>query len=49
MSVEAEGARGVEGAGRLNEKVCTVDAGCNVEAIISTSLGKDSYVERLLG
>lgn len=42
MSVDAAGAKGVEGAGRLKVKVCTVEAGCNVEAMISTSRGKDS-------
>lgn len=42
MSLDAEGASGVEGAGRVNVNVCTVDAGCSVEATISTSRGKDS-------
>ena len=45
-SVEGLGARGVEGAGRLNVKLCTVDAGCRVEAMISTSRGKDSWGDK---
>lgn len=42
-SVDADGARGVEGAGSANVKVCTVEAGCRVEAMISTSRGNDSW------
>ena len=41
--VEADGASGVEGAGSVKEKVCTVDAGCSVEAMISTSRVNESY------
>ena len=41
--IEEEGASGVEGAGSVNEKVCTVDAGWSVEAIISTSRVKDNW------
>lgn len=42
MSVEAEGASGVDGAGNVKVNVWTVDAGCSVDAMISTSRGKDS-------
>lgn len=42
MSVDGLGASGVVGAGRLNVNVCTVDAGCRVEAMISTSRVKES-------
>ena len=42
------GARGVEEGGRLKVKVCTVDAGWRVEAMISTSRVKESYEKRLL-
>ena len=38
--MDKEGARGVEGAGRVNEKVWTVEAG--YEAMILTSREKDS-------
>ena len=41
-SVEADGASGVDGAGNVNVKLCTVEAGCSVDAIISTSRVKDS-------
>ena len=37
------GARGVFGAGSVKVKVCTVEAGWRVEAIISTSRGNESY------
>ena len=36
------GARGVLGAGKVNVKVCMVEAGCSVEAMISTSRVKES-------
>ncbi len=36
------GARGVELGGRVKVKVCTVEAGCKVEAMISTSRVKES-------
>jgi hypothetical protein len=39
----AVGASAVLGAGRLKVNVCTVDAGCNVDAMISTSLVKESF------
>lgn len=45
-SVEADGASGVDGAGRVKLRVWTVDAGCNVEAMISTSRGNDSWYGR---
>ncbi len=41
-SVEGLGARGVDGAGRLNVKLWTVDAGCRVDAMISTSRVNES-------
>ena len=41
-SVEGLDASGVEGAGSVNVKLCTVDAGCRVDAMISTSRVKDS-------
>ena len=41
-SVEGLGARGVEGAGRVNVKLWTVDAGCKVDAMISTSRVNES-------
>ena len=36
------GAKGVLGAGRVKVNVCTVDAGCSVDAIISTSRVNES-------
>ena len=41
-SVDADGASGVDGAGVVKVKVCTVEAGCKVDAMISTSRGNDS-------
>lgn len=43
MSVDADGASGVAGAGSVYVNVCTVDAGCSVDAMISTSRGNESY------
>ena len=40
---EGAGARGVDGAGRVKVKVCMVLAGWSVEAMISTSRGKESW------
>ena len=37
-----EGARRVEGAGRMNEKLWTVEVGWGVEAIITTSRVNDN-------
>ena len=45
-SVDADGASGVDGAGSVNVNVCTVEAGCRVEAMISTSRGKDSWGDK---
>lgn len=36
------GAKGVLGAGKVNVNVCTVEAGCSVDAMISTSRVKES-------
>ena len=36
------GVKGVLGAGRIKVKACTVDAGCSVDAIISTSRVNES-------
>lgn len=41
-SPEGVGARGVVGAGSVKVKVWTVEAGCKVEAMISTSRVKES-------
>ena len=41
-SVDVAGASGVGAAGTVKVNVWTVDAGCSVEAMISTSLGKDN-------
>lgn len=42
-SVDADGASGVDGAGVVKVKVWTVDAGCSVDAMISTSRTNDSW------
>ena len=42
MSVDWLGAKGVEGAGSVNVKLCTVEAGCSVDAMISTSRVNES-------
>ena len=41
-SVDADGASGVDGAGSVKVNVCTVEAGCRVEAMISTSRVNES-------
>ena len=41
-SVDGLGASGVEGAGSVKVKLCTVEAGWSVEAMISTSRVKES-------
>jgi hypothetical protein len=42
-SAEEVGAKGVLGAGRVNVKVWTVDAGCRVDAMTSTSRVNESW------
>ena len=46
-SVEGDDARGVDGAGKLKVKLWTVDAGCSVDAMISTSRVNESCVENI--
>jgi hypothetical protein len=41
-SPEGEEPSGLEGAGTLNVKLCMVDGGWSVDAMISTSRGKDN-------
>ena len=41
-SVDGLGASGVDGAGSVNVKLCTVDAGWRVDAMISTSRVNES-------
>lgn len=41
-SVEGEGARGAEGAGRVKVKLWIVEGGCKVDATTSTSRVKES-------
>ena len=40
--MDAMGARGVDGAGNVKVKLCTVEAGCSVDAMISTSRVNES-------